>query len=197
MKGILRVVSSLCFLALLSGEALAQQAVAPLRKPAADGRSLAETMSLIQKELNAVGKLSFVVHIFDKEEGNGISKYIEERGKVVADPATCAIRYHWWRSMHGDVVNDEDVSFRLHDVLGLSMMTNDQHEKLLFEREKATPDEKQTYHLKFDPQVYLVILRMDGDNEEGFTFVDRKQADRVAQAMGHAVELCGGKNVPF
>jgi hypothetical protein len=94
-------------------------------------------------------------------------------------------------------VNDEDVSFSLRDVLGISMLTNDEHEKLIFEREKASPDEKQTLHMKFDPQVYLVIVRKAEDNEEGFTFVNKNQANRVAKAMGHAVELCGGKNVPF
>jgi hypothetical protein len=175
----------------------AQQPAAPPPKPAAYGPSLAATMQLIQKELNAVGRLSFVVHIYDQEEGNGISKYIEERSNVVADPATCTIRYHWWKSVHGDVVNDEDVSFSLRDVLGISMLTNDEHEKLIFEREKASPDEKQTLHMKFDPQVYLVIVRKAEDNEEGFTFVNKNQANRVAKAMGHAVELCGGKNVPF
>ena len=74
-------------------------------------------MQLIQKELNAVGKLSFVVHVFDKEEGNGTSRYIEELSKVVADPANCTIRYHAWVSMHGEVVHDEDDTLSLHDVL--------------------------------------------------------------------------------
>jgi len=175
----------------------AQQPAAPPPKPAAYGPSLAATMQLIQKELNAVGRLSFVVHIYDQEEGNGISKYIEERSNVVADPATCTIRYHWWRSMHGDVVNDEDVSFSLRDVLGLSMMNEEQAEKKQYEAERAYPEEKQTYHTKFVPQVYLVMMRKPEDNVEGFKFIDKKQADRVAQSMSHAVELCGGKNVPF
>jgi hypothetical protein len=172
----------------------AQQPVAPLPRPADNGPSLAATMQFIQKGLNAVGKLSFVVHVFDKEEGNGTSKYIGECSKVVADPASCTIRYHSWVSAHGEVVNDEDVSFSLRDVLGLSMLTNDEHEKLIFEREKAYPDEEQTLHMKFDPQVYLVIMRTAGDNEEGFSFADKKTAERVAKAMVHAVELCGGGN---
>jgi hypothetical protein len=99
--------------------------------------------------------------------------------------------------MHGDVVNDEDDSFSLRDVLGLSMLTNDEHEKLIFEREKAYPDEKQTHYTKFDPQVYLVIMRTAGDNEEGFSFVDKKTAERVTIAMAHAVELCGGSKDKF
>jgi hypothetical protein len=195
MKTLRMVVST--FVLTVFSAAFAQQPVAPPPKPAADGPSLAATMQLIQKELNAVGKLSFVVHVFDKEEGNGISKYIEELSKVVADPASCTIRYHWWRSMHGEVINDKDMSLNLHDVLGIVMMSEDQVEKKQFEEDKAYPEEKNTYHLKFIPQVYWVIMRKAGDNIEGFTFADKKQATRVAKAMGHAVELCGGKNVPF
>ena len=177
--------------------AYAQQPVTPPTQPVVAGPTLAATMQLIQKEMNAVGRLSFVVHIFDQVEGNGTSKYIEELSNVVADPATCTIRYHWWRSMHGDVINDEDVTFSLRDVLSLSMMNNYQAEKKQFEEDKAYPEEKQTYHLEFVPQVYLVIMRKPEDNVEALMFIDKKQAERVAKAMGHAVELCGGKNVPF
>jgi hypothetical protein len=184
---------------LLSIPVVAQQTVPlpPKSQPTVNGPSLAAAMQLIQKELNEVGRLNFVVHIFDQEEGNGTSKYIEELSNVVADPATCTIRYHWWRSIHGDVVNDEDVSFSLRDVLGLSMMNEEQAEKKQYEADRAYPGEKQTFHTKFVPQVYLVMMRKPEDNVEGFKFIDKKQADRVAQSMSHAVELCGGKNVPF
>jgi hypothetical protein len=195
MKTLRIIVYAFVFAA--SCEAFAQQSVTPPPQPAVAGPTLAATMQLIQKEMNAVGRLNFVVHIFDQEEGNGTSKYIVELSNVVADPATCAIRYHWWRSIHGDVVNNEDVSFSLRDVLGLSMMNNDQAEKKQYEADKAYPEEKQTYHTEFVPQLYLVIMRKPEDNVEGFMFIDKKQADRVAKSMGHAVELCGGKNVPF
>ena len=191
-----RIIVSNFVLAAFSA-AFAQQPVAPPPQPAAADPTLAATMQLMQKELNAVGRLSFVVHIFDKEEGNGTSKYIEELSNVVADPATCTIRYHWWKSVHGDVVNDEDVSFSLRDVLGLSMMNNEQAEKKQFEEGKAYPEEKQTYHLEFVPQAYLVMIRKPEDNVEGFRFNDKKQAERVAKAMGHAVELCGGSRGSF
>jgi hypothetical protein len=195
MKSLRAIISVLVLTAFSA--AIAQQPVEPPPKSAAGGSTLAATMQYIQKELNAVGKLSFVIHIFDQEEGNSTSKIIGEVSKVVADPASCTIHYHWWRSMHGDVVNDEDVSFCLRDVLGLSMLTNDEHEKLIFEMEKTSPDERQTLHMQFDPQVYLVIMRIAGDYEEGFIFADKKQAERVAKAMSHAVELCGGKKDKF
>jgi hypothetical protein len=195
MKTLRIAVAALVLTALST--AFAQIAVPPPPKSTNGSPSLAATMQLIQNELNAVGRLSFVVHIYDQEEGNGISKYIEERSNVVANPASCSIRYHWWRSMHGDVVNDEDVSFSFSDVLGIAMMNEDQAENIQYEEEKASPDERKTYHLKFVPQLYLVMMRKPEDNIEGFSFADKKQAARVAKAMGHAVELCGGKNQPL
>jgi len=41
-----------------------------------------------------------------------------------ADPASCTIRYHWWSSIHGAVVNDDDVSLSLRDAKGVWTMSN-------------------------------------------------------------------------
>jgi hypothetical protein len=197
MKNILRAEFVVFSVVLFSITAVAQQPVPAPPKPATGGPTLAATMQLIQKEMNTVGRLSFVVHLYDQVEGNGASKYIEERSKVVADPVTCTIRYHWWKSIHGDVVNDEDVSFSFRDVLSIAMMSIDQAEKKQYEQEKAYPEEKQTLHMEFVPQMYVVIMRNAEDDVEGFGFIDKKQAERVAKAMSHAVELCGGKKDKF
>ena len=184
------------FLGLMTFTLSAQQ-TAPAPHAAGSTASLAETMQAIQNELNKVGKLNFTIHIQDKEEGNATVQYSTEIGNVVADAASCTIRYHRKRSMRGEVVNDEDVSISLRDVLGLSMMTVEQHEKAVFEREKASADEQQTAHMQFDPPMFMVVARKAGDNEEGFAFIDEKMAGRVAKALGRGVELCGGDNVPY
>jgi hypothetical protein len=193
MKAIDRLGAVLAFA--MVAAAFAQQS-AP-RGPAGSGQSLAAAMQFIQSELNGIGKLHFTIHITDKEEGNSTSQYIEEISNVVADPSTCTVRYRWWRSMHGEVVNDEDVSFSLHNVLGLSMLTPKQYVKHTFEKEKTSADEKQTYFQRFDPPMYMIATRDAQDNEQGFTLADQQKAIRLANAMGHAVELCGGKNLPF
>ena len=108
-----------CAIAVL---AWGQKSVSP--EPHRNPRELAAAMQLIEQELSGIGRLEFTVHVADKEEGNGTSRYIEEIGKVVADPASCTIRYHRWRSMHGEVVNDEDIALKLHEVVGVWAMSS-------------------------------------------------------------------------
>jgi hypothetical protein len=171
-----------------------QQSAPP--KPTGSAQSLTVAMGVIQKELNAVGKLNFIVHIYNAEE-KGDPPYSEQLTKVVADPATCTIHYHWWRMMHGEVVNDEDVSLNLHTMLGAWVMSDVQYQKNVEAKEGPTPDGDKGYYEKFEPTAYLVVMRVAEDDEEAFTFADEKQAGRVGKAMMQAVRLCGGKAGPY
>ncbi len=191
MKGCRRLTPILAFA--ITSVAFAQQAAPP---PAQSAQLLAAAMQVIQKELNSVGKLSFVVDVSNADE-KGSSQLSEQASKVIADPAACTIRYHWWESVSGSVVDDEDMSISLHDVLGVSTMSAEESWKKEAEKEGATPDELKVYYEKFDPPMYIVAMRMAGDNGEGFTFTDQNQAGRVGQAVAQAVLLCGGKSDPF
>ncbi len=191
MKGCRRLTPILAFA--ITSVAFAQQTAPP---PAQSAQLLAAAMQVIQKELNSVGKLSFVVDVSNADE-KGSSQLSEQASKVIADPATCTIRYHWWESVSGNVVDDEDMSISLHDVLGVSTMSAEESWKKEAEEEGATPDEMKVYYEKFDPPMFVVAMRMAGDNGEGFTFTDQNQAGRVGQAVAQAVLLCGGKNEPF
>lgn len=176
----------------IASAALGQQGAQP--KSTAAAQPLPAAMQVIQKELNAVGKLSFVVHLYNAEE-KGDAPYSEQLSNVVADPATCTIHYHWWRMMHGDVVNDEDVTLKLHDAVMVATMSHDDYLKMVAKQEGPTPDGDRGYYEKFDPPLFMVMVQMSGDDEDGaaFSFTDEKQAGRVGQAMVQAVKLCGGK----
>ena len=191
MKGCRRLTPILAFA--ITSVAFAQQTAPP---PAQSAQLLAAAMQVIQKELNSVGKLSFVVDVSNADE-KGSSQLSEQASKVIADPATCTIRYHWWESVSGSVVDDEDMSISLRDVLGVSTMSAEESWKKEAEKEGATPDELKVYYEKFSPPMFIVAMRMAGDNGEGFTFTDQNQAGRVGQAVAQAVLLCGGKNEPF
>lgn len=164
--------------------------------PAESAQQLAAAMQVIQKELNSVGKLNFVVDVSNADE-KGSSQMSEQASKVIADPATCTIHYHLWESISGKVVNDDDVSISLRDVLAISTMSSDQYLKKVAEEEGTTPEEMKGFYEKFDPPMFVVAMRMPGDDQEGFPFTDEKQAGRVGQAMVQAVKLCGGKTDPF
>jgi hypothetical protein len=42
--------------------------------------------------------------------------------------------------------------------------------------------------------MFLVVERRAGNQANGFYFADEEMANRVAKALVHAVELCGGGN---
>jgi hypothetical protein len=178
----------------IASTAWGQQSAPP--KTAGNAQPLTVAMGVIQKELNAVGKLNFVVHIFNAEE-KGDAPYSEQLSKVVADPATCTIHYHWWRMMHGEVVNDEDVSLKLHDVVIVATMSNDEYLKKLDKEEGPTPDGDMGYYEKFDPPLFMVMVQISDEDGAAFSFTDQKQAGHVGKAMTQAVQLCGGKTGPF
>jgi ferredoxin-NADP reductase len=179
---------------LIVSTACGQQSAPP--KPTDSAQSLTAAMAAIQKELNAVGKLNFIVHIYNAEE-KGDPPYSEQLSNVVADPATCTIHYHWWRMMHGEVVNDEDVSLKLHDVEIVATMSFDEYLKKLDKEEGPTPDGDRGYYEKFDPPLFMVMVRISDEDGAAFSFTDSKQAGRVGKAMTQAVQLCGGKTGAF
>ena len=46
--------------------------------------------------------------------------------------------------------------------------------------------------------MFLVVARRAGNQENGFYFADEQMGDRLAKAVVHAVELCGGgSQYPF
>jgi hypothetical protein len=179
---------------------VAPQPVAPkpaAPKPAASAQSLPVTMQEIQTELNKVGKLNFVIDFSNAEE-KGTSNVIEEDGKVVADPDSCSIRYHTWKSIHGEVVNDEDVLLSMRDVKGVWTMASDELWKKVMEKEGTTNEaRKYGYYERYSPTMYVIAMRMANDDEYGFPFTDQKQAQSVGKAMARAVKLCGGKLEPY
>jgi hypothetical protein len=163
---------------------------------AESAQQLAAAMQVIQKELNSVGKITFKVDVSNADE-KGSSQLSEQASNVIADPATCTIRYHWWESIAGNVVDDEDMSISLHDVQGVSTMSAEESWKKEAEAEGATPDQLKIYYEKFDPPMFIVAMKTTGDNGESFSFTDQKQASRVGEAVTQAVKLCGGKPDPF
>lgn len=178
----------------IASTAWAQQGAPP--ESTGSPQPLTAAMAVIQKELNSIGKLTFVVHVSNADE-KGSSTFSEQLSSVVADPATCTIHYHFWKMMHGDVVNDEDVSLNLHNMLGVWTMSAEQYFQKAVEKEGPSPDGDRGYYMKFDPTMFVVVMRMSEDDDEGFSFTDEKQADRVGKAMTQAVQLCGGETGPF
>src|ERR1035437_4535909 len=191
----LRAIVSILVLTAFSA-AFAQQAVAPPPKPD-KGPSLAKTMQLIQKELNAFGKSNFTVITRDELGGPDLlAQFTTEIRNVVADSASCTVRYHWKSLTNDQVSDDEDFWLNLHDVLGIKVMTFVQYLKEVEGEDIGDPNDQTNWYTKYNPPMIVLFPQLAGDKtgEYGFIFADEEIANRIAKVLTHAVELCGGGN---
>jgi hypothetical protein len=190
MKHLLRILSVVSFLAVLIGPAVAQQPVAKTL-PAVKGPSLAKTMRLLQNELNASGKATFTVITRDEPGGpDQISRYTFEISNVVADSASCTVRYHMKSSIKKQFIGDEDFSLNLHYVLGVRVMTYEQFLKEEDGVDTENPNDQTQGYARFNPPMIMLLPQ----GEDGFVFADEVLANRIAKTLTRAVELCGGGN---
>jgi hypothetical protein len=193
---------TMCFVVMAVTAALAQgkKAVPPPPKPADEGPSLEVTMKFIQDKLNDIGPVNFVMYLHDdinSSDGKGQNRI--EVSNVVTNPTACRIDYHWRRKeeQNGKVIanEDSDVWFLLKVVQDIAVMPMEQVQKSL-----AAAAGHPSWSFRVDPAVYVLeVRRTDTKGTKGinaFAFFDEQLANRVAQAIVHAVELCGGGSTP-
>jgi hypothetical protein len=199
MKNVLSFVFFVCFTVLLIGPALAQQPVAPspTPQPTASGPSLAVTMQFIQDKLNDNNKASWI----DSTQGvlGAVPDTVtHEISNVVADQSQCRISYHlftkhsasyrWVPTSDGKNNKGEDSSFSLRAVQEIVVKPWEQFETEWLAK-NGHPDTTVT---SVNPPMTALVVRQPHGVENVFTFTDAALADRLAKAMVHAVELCGG-----
>jgi hypothetical protein len=182
----------MCFAVLAATGALAQQkkTVPPSPKNADKGPSLEATMKFVQTKLNEVGKVNFADYVHNNSTQNDwIVQNSSEATNVVADAASCRITYHMKIVVSEKVAFDEDASIPFKDVQDLTVAT--------VEDDIKTTDAALGYttrSYRADPPIFVLRLRRTGTGSNAFDFTDEDLANRVAKAMVHAVELCGGGN---
>jgi len=193
----MRIDSLLLSLVLLTPSAAPQQGVSPATSPPADNSSIEVTMKFIQDKLNAVGKVNYTLHWHDNADDTyGIVQINLEESNVVAEPASCWIKYHL-KIVNGTTFDERDNGFFLSDVQDLVVARGEQEANKHY-----TASGYPTVDSKIDPPIFwLVARRVEKENqlsvaqtagEDAFVFTNEEMADRVAKAMLHAVKLCGG-----
>jgi hypothetical protein len=163
------------------------QDVPPPPKPKDDGPSLEVTMKFIQDKLREIGRMNYVVYTHDNTNGNDVSnKFSTEANNVQASVADCRIDFHWSASRNGEALDDRDISFFLKNVQEIVVLTREQE---LDQIDAAAG------HPGFSSRVEPPIFMLQAKRSNGmhaFGFFDESLANRVAKALVHAVELCGG-----
>lgn len=186
----LRAIISVFVLTAFSAS-IAQQPVAPPPQPAADGPSLAVTMQFIQDKLNQQGKISYALYTHDNSNGEDWPVYQISITvtNVIANPATCRITWHKVTTNGGKVGMDKDLSLDLRNVLNFEVRTSTYEAKM-----EDTANGHPALDKRQDPPYFAVTAKLRDNTETPFFVTSEDMANRVAKAMVHTVELCGGGN---
>ncbi|MGA3161547.1 MAG: hypothetical protein ABSC77_10040 [Terracidiphilus sp.] len=161
----------------------------PAAAPTTSGPSLAETMKFIQEKLNGIGKVAFVFSNQNKSNGSTWTETrTNEISNVVADQNQCRISYHRLAAAKGNTYKDENNVFSLRDVQQIVVKPEEQDQND-YEAKHGDPNILVT---STSPSITALMINRPHGEENFFLFTDANLADRVAKALTHAVELCGG-----
>lgn len=183
---------------MISLGALAQTAVAPPPKPADSGPSLEETMQFIQGKLNDIGKVNFATYWQNTADGStGINARTQEISNVIANQNQCQISAHWKLIKDGATEFDGDFRYPLRNVREIVVEPYVEYQNEV----DAKYGHPTIVSQSTNPPLTALLVRPSNsawNYLNYFPFADAALADRVAKAMNHAVELCGGGgNEPF
>jgi len=172
--------------AFLSSIANAQD-VPPPPKPADDGPSLADTMKFIEDKLNSIGPVNYIAYTHDNVTGNNATnKFSAELTNVRGNVAGCRIDYHWRNTRDGRILQDLDAGFPLKPVNQVRVKTREQELK-----EGSSNGGHPEWASRVYPTVFVISVEV-GPNGNTLCLFDESLANRIAKALVHAVELCGG-----
>jgi hypothetical protein len=179
------------FAILLILPALRAQDVPPPPKPTDDGPGLEVTLKFIQDKVTDEGKLSYVASVSDSsspgtEWSNQFSVRITD---FVGDTSACRISFHWRAEVNGQVFEDSDNTLNLKDVRDFILLPQEQNQKRI-----DTRNGHPAWDSQIKPGLFTIVTRRPKGLENAFLFSEEDMAKRVATALKHAIELCGGGN---
>jgi len=195
---------------MLSGIAIAQRIVTPPPKPPQDGPSLQATMKFIQDKLKGLGNVHYATKAQADDTSQWADRFQPAFQELVADPSTCELTSR--SVVHGDKEYNwtDNLNFReveKIEVMPLADFVNREHiqhgnPELL---EIITPTvfsvnlvmatgKTEHHHFIATAKIGEPSLEDTENKTWALTFPDEETANRVAKAMVHAVEMCGGGN---
>lgn len=157
--------------------------------------SLQDTMQFIQGKLSQLGTVNYAAHNHDNsgQYADWTTQFSTSLTNVVADADACKISFHEKRIKDGSVTSDADFWFSLGEIQDVVVKP-----RAVVLKAKNTSDGHPTWDATIDPPVWMLVAQKNQNYEWYFYFFDIDMANRVANAMNHAVQLCGGaKKEPF
>ena len=169
------------------------QDVAPPPKPS-DSPSLEVTMKFIEDKVTDENNHKYTSFVSDPSQGGTEwnNQFSIEITNFVADPKACRISFHWRSEINGGIADDSEYSLTLKDVRDIVVMPQEANQQQIDAR-NGHPG----WTSRIQPNLFTLVARRPKGLENAFLFSSEELAGRVAKAMIHAVELCGGEKEPF
>jgi hypothetical protein len=173
--------------------AILAQGAAPTIPPAANapgtaGPTLEVTMKFIQDKLSEVGTVNFAGYVHDSAYNqDAVQKFSSTTSNIVANPGACSLTYHRLVFNDGRKEHNENILINLRDVKSIAVMPDEQDWQMYLVRIGET-----TKTVKDVPDVYVLNIKLPRGVDYSIRIYEQEMADRIAKAMVHAVELCGG-----
>jgi hypothetical protein len=172
--------SAAAVLSLCAGPALAQ-----------DGPSLAETLNFVVAKMSAQGPVSFNATMHPRSDGDDTRGDLTTRttwtfSNFQPDLAGCTLHMHAGTGDQGPQ-SQADWALDFRKVTQIQVMTEAEYQNHLEQSLGGMMSHT------VDPEISAIVVKTVGnDNGTAFPFYDQDMANRVANAMQHAVDLCGG-----
>jgi hypothetical protein len=160
-----------------------------------NGPSLEVTMKFIQDKLNEMGTVNFAGYVHDSANNtDGVQKFSATISNAAANPGACTLSYHRLVFNNGSREHNENVSINLREVKNISVLPDEQDWQMYLAR---IGDSTKT--VKDVPDITALVFKLNNGQDPTIRFYEQDLAERVAKALVHAVELCGGgpKPEPF
>lgn len=150
--------------------------------------NLKDTMTEIQDGLNNLGPVSYVLKYHNDATGEDKPmSYKVEISKVSADPNTCFLIYEQ-RTYLNTAHQDTGSVIQLRGVRRIFVRTMEQEVEA-----SGVLTDHPGFGVKSTPPVFVVEPeRLDSNERSMFFFLNDAQANKMAKALIHAAELCGG-----
>jgi hypothetical protein len=148
------------------------------------------TLQFIRDKTTEVGKLNYISYNHDNVANtDSTNLFTLEVSNVIARPDVCILTYHIRVTRDGAITNDADGGFPFKLIQKVMVLNGDQDINAANVAAGAP-----SLNSRVDPPHFALIAQRTGGGTNTIYFTDEDTANRVAKAMIHAIELCGGGN---
>ena len=153
------------------------------------------TLKFITDKIGDEGRLTYSANVTDTANPGSAwnNKFEVELSNPTYDVKGCRISYHWRAQQNGKASDDKDYTLNLREVKDLAVLSQQENQKNV-----DSQNGQGTWDSQITPPLFALVVHRPKKVDNAFLFSDEQMANRVAKAMVHAVELCGGGNTePF